>query len=274
METTDAVTLPEFPQSLVAVARLVRAAPGVRARFAADLVYPYGRLAGALDREQRRLLATLYRRVGIAVPPPADSAPALAPNDPDQDDDDDAGDGEAQAQAQAGRGMRAGAGRSGYRLLRLERAEGASGAEGHAVHALLQTEDGDNADQGAMLRLRVRGGPRAPPVWMPPPAGSVEPGTRFVGTAYHARLLAALVLAHAAADVCLIGPRGVGKSALVRQFARALGSVPHGAQKDGRRLTLLTRHCPCLYVYVCVRVHVCVCVYVCDGCVGMGTATK
>ena len=42
-------------------------------------------------------------------------------------------------------------------------------------------------------------------------------------TAYHSRLLAQLVASHAVHDVCLVGPRGCGKSAIVRHLADLLG---------------------------------------------------
>ena len=45
----------------------------------------------------------------------------------------------------------------------------------------------------------------------------------FVATPYHSWLVGELALSHAVSDVCLVGPRGCGKSALVRQLATILG---------------------------------------------------
>ncbi|XP_043215151.1 von Willebrand factor A domain-containing protein 8-like isoform X2 [Amphibalanus amphitrite] len=42
-------------------------------------------------------------------------------------------------------------------------------------------------------------------------------------TPYHSRLLAQLVASHAVHDICLVGPRGCGKSAIVRHLADMLG---------------------------------------------------
>ncbi|CAG8551920.1 10698_t:CDS:10 [Diversispora eburnea] len=45
----------------------------------------------------------------------------------------------------------------------------------------------------------------------------------FVETNYHQNIFNAMLIAHSVGDFCLIGMKGVGKSALVRYFARKLG---------------------------------------------------
>ena len=45
----------------------------------------------------------------------------------------------------------------------------------------------------------------------------------YVPTAYHDMLLAELLLSHSAKDICLIGPRGCGKSLVVDRMANLLG---------------------------------------------------
>ncbi|KAE8748569.1 hypothetical protein FOCC_FOCC004745 [Frankliniella occidentalis] len=49
------------------------------------------------------------------------------------------------------------------------------------------------------------------------------PPPKFVETPYQESLLAQLMQSHVAADLCVIGPRGCGKSATVRQLAATLG---------------------------------------------------
>jgi len=57
------------------------------------------------------------------------------------------------------------------------------------------------------------------------PAGGVAttPSEGYVSTPYHKQLLAEMVLAHSVGDVCLVGPKGCGKSAMVDQLANLLG---------------------------------------------------
>ena len=44
-----------------------------------------------------------------------------------------------------------------------------------------------------------------------------------VETAYHSWLLSDLILSHSLGDICLVGPRGCGKTAVVRQLSDLLG---------------------------------------------------
>ncbi|KAG0410878.1 hypothetical protein HPB47_012009, partial [Ixodes persulcatus] len=57
--------------------------------------------------------------------------------------------------------------------------------------------------------------------------GSLLPNTgaasAFITTPYHENLLAEMLMSHSAYDICLIGSKGCGKTALVKQFASLLG---------------------------------------------------
>eukprot|EP00041_Stephanoeca_diplocostata_P021699 m.509785 g.509785 ORF g.509785 m.509785 type:complete len:1988 (-) comp21889_c0_seq22:1623-7586(-) len=57
-----------------------------------------------------------------------------------------------------------------------------------------------------------------------PTHASAHPaGDSFVPTELQTQTLRNMMLSHSSADLCLIGPRGVGKTVLVEQFARQLG---------------------------------------------------
>ncbi|KAI1297032.1 von Willebrand factor A domain-containing protein 8 [Mortierella claussenii] len=50
-----------------------------------------------------------------------------------------------------------------------------------------------------------------------------EPAEYFVETPYHVSTLVSMLLAHSVGDFCVIGSKGVGKSALMRHFGKNLG---------------------------------------------------
>ena len=189
METEQAVTIPEFPVVLDPLAQLIQHYPAIAVRFLVDLVYPYP-LLPTTDGEQRRLIDSLYQRFSLDTSP--DSA-QLAPW-------------------------------SRYRLVRLERRAGNDGTSINAAFAVLSdapaveaTGDAESAppaaaDAADALSLRLCAGPR--------PSMSAE---FFVDTNYHSRVVTALLQTHTVGDFCLVGTKGVGKSALVRQFAHLLG---------------------------------------------------
>jgi len=54
-------------------------------------------------------------------------------------------------------------------------------------------------------------------------AASLPGGRTHVETAYHSMLVAELAVSHAAGDLCLVGPRGCGKTAVVGELAALLG---------------------------------------------------
>ncbi|XP_068185310.1 von Willebrand factor A domain-containing protein 8 [Antennarius striatus] len=60
------------------------------------------------------------------------------------------------------------------------------------------------------------------------PAGTKElglptSGHTFIGTPSHSQLIAEMMQSHMAKDMCLIGPKGCGKSVIAREFASMLG---------------------------------------------------
>ena len=76
-------------------------------------------------------------------------------------------------------------------------------------------------DNGAHFQVPCGSGPVASHF----PAQDVDSftGTSFVGTAHQTTVFMECLQAHAVGDFCVVGAKGVGKSVLVREFARALG---------------------------------------------------
>uniref|UniRef100_A0A4W4EPU4 von Willebrand factor A domain-containing protein 8 n=1 Tax=Electrophorus electricus TaxID=8005 RepID=A0A4W4EPU4_ELEEL len=65
------------------------------------------------------------------------------------------------------------------------------------------------------VTIQVPAGQRAPR-----PANA---SATFISTPSHARMLAEMMQSHLVKDICLIGPKGCGKSAIAREFAEILG---------------------------------------------------
>ncbi|GAA5805817.1 AAA domain-containing protein [Helicostylum pulchrum] len=83
--------------------------------------------------------------------------------------------------------------------------------------------DGYHATHKAIALFNSNHGPIGLPIYCGPSAFS--PAEYFIETPYHREIFSAMVLLHAGGkDICLVGThKGVGKSALVRHFARNLG---------------------------------------------------
>ena len=55
------------------------------------------------------------------------------------------------------------------------------------------------------------------------PLGEIEPSKKFVSTKYHESFLADMSLSHLSKDLCVVGPRGCGKTVIVQKFAEMFG---------------------------------------------------
>ncbi|KAJ8349982.1 hypothetical protein SKAU_G00251120 [Synaphobranchus kaupii] len=63
----------------------------------------------------------------------------------------------------------------------------------------------------------------AGPRWNPAPPAPPSSSPGFVSTPTHDRLLAEMMQSHLVKDMCLMGPKGCGKSVIAREFAEMLG---------------------------------------------------
>ncbi|KAI9303209.1 AAA domain-containing protein [Cunninghamella echinulata] len=102
---------------------------------------------------------------------------------------------------------------SGYNLANLEKF-GRPTVSIDALHYINKAIATFSHDSDSPLGLPIYCGPQ-----------EFSPAEFFVETPYHRDIISAMVVVHAGGkDICLIGTqKGVGKSALVRQFARKLG---------------------------------------------------
>lgn len=71
-------------------------------------------------------------------------------------------------------------------------------------------------------QVDIKAGKSLRSISVPSGSASIE-SMGYVATAYHDWVLADLVLSHSVGDVCLVGPRGCGKTALVKQLTDLLG---------------------------------------------------
>lgn len=183
VETEQTLPVPEFPVVIDSLVRLLNVFPDISIRFLVDLVYPFP-LLPSCDPEQRKLIYALYKRFSIA----RESAAA-------EEEAGEQGDGEQEAgQAPP----------SNYGLVRL----------GDKTAGLIVAQF-FNALVGKPLVVNVHllAGPR--------PSLAAE---FFVETTYHQQLLWSLLHSHSVgADICIVGQKGTGKSAIVRHLAGLLG---------------------------------------------------
>ncbi|XP_068602140.1 von Willebrand factor A domain-containing protein 8 [Brachionichthys hirsutus] len=93
-----------------------------------------------------------------------------------------------------------------------------------APSAVLTVSSARDTRGHAEVKLRVAG----KDVTFQVPAGTQERGLpdsrhAFISTPGHAQLIAEMMQSHMAKDMCLIGPKGCGKSVIAREFAEMLG---------------------------------------------------
>jgi hypothetical protein len=177
------IDVPEFPSTIDALADIYSRFPLANLRFLLDLVYPYP-LLPTCNAEQLSVIESVYRRFRVF-------SPAI----------------EADQEAIEQQVF------SGYSLANIERLDRDKA-----------TVDGSYIRPQAVAAFAHEGGKHSAVV-VECGSHAFGPAEYFVETPYHKRILTAMVMAHAGGhDFCLVGTnKGVGKSALIRHFARNLG---------------------------------------------------
>jgi MoxR-like ATPase len=190
MEATEGMQAhvpPPLCASLNTAARLLELAPDSSLRFVLDSCYPYPNLP-LCSPEQRSAVEALYKRFGIlALPSPSSPINTI----------------EASAPSSAV-------------INTIE----ASAAGPFELTLQLSTAAAGNATPLSTSITVPSGGQRMPGAMLHPPA---PVGLPFIRTPYHEQLLGSLSQLHALGDFCIVGPKGCGKSALLKQLGRSLG---------------------------------------------------
>ncbi|CAM0142536.1 unnamed protein product [Umbelopsis sp. WA50703] len=177
------IDVPEFPSTMDTLAPIYAKFPHSEIRFLLDLVYPFP-LLPTCNTEELSVIESVYRRFRVF-------SPAVEANQ------------EAVEQQVF----------SGYTLANIER-----------VPRDQATVDGSYIRPQAVATLSHDSGNHTAVV-VECGSHAFGPAEYFVETPYHKKILTSMVMAHAGGhDFCLIGTnKGVGKSALIRHFARNLG---------------------------------------------------
>lgn len=177
------IDVPEFPSTIDSLAPIYSKFPLSELRFLLDLVFPFP-LLPTCNSEQLSVIESVYRRFRVF-------APAI----------------EADQEATEQQVF------SGYNLANIEK-----------LPRDKATVDGTYLRPQAIAAFSHESGKHSAVV-VECGSHAFEPAEYFVETPYHKRVLTSMVIAHAGGhDFCLIGTnKGVGKSALIRHFARNLG---------------------------------------------------
>ncbi|KAI8983752.1 AAA domain-containing protein [Pilobolus umbonatus] len=179
------VEVPEFPMTIESLASLLSIVPHVHPRFLVDTLYPYP-LLPTCDLEQLSIIESAYRRFDVKS--------AII---------------EAHMEGRPTP--------SGYQIENIERlvikeGDNISVDSYHYIHKAIATFSSVHGSIG----LPIHCGP-----------SPFDLAEYYIETPYHREVFSAMVLLHASENhLCLVGThKGVGKSALVRHFARNLGYI-------------------------------------------------
>jgi MoxR-like ATPase len=177
------IEIPEFPMTIENVASLLTLVPNVHPRFIVDTLYPYP-LLPTCDLEQLSVIESAYRRFGVKS--------AIV---------------EAHMEARQTP--------SGYAIANIDPIQNREVSVDGYHHI--------SKAVASFVSEHVKTGAIGFPVYCGP--SPFSPAEYFIETPYHREIFSSMVLLHAGGkDICLVGThKGVGKSALVRHFARNLG---------------------------------------------------
>jgi von Willebrand factor A domain-containing protein 8 len=186
--SVSSVAIPMFPSSLENIAHILHLMPDCNLRFLFDLSYPYP-LLNSTEPEQKSIIESVYQRFDIVD----DSTVSSDSNKPTSD-----------SKPPNNPSTMA---NSGYEITSIR--DHTQGQDRNKIQLHLT-----HPRSNTTVALKIPAGPYT----------SSKPD-HFIQTDYHSRLLTTLLQIHASNhDILLVGPKGVGKSALVRAFSSLTGN--------------------------------------------------
>lgn len=186
---SEGIEIPEFPISIESSVLILQSFPDVQPRFLLDLLYPWP-LLSTCDLEQRNVIEAIYHRFGMLG---YENGTESTESNKDF------------VQCMPG-----------YLVTNFQTSsvdtidEPTITFSGHVNKIQLNFKTAFGATKNHVVHVFV--GPNA-----------LSSAEFFVETNYHQNIFNAMLIAHSVGDFCLIGMKGVGKSALIRYFARKLG---------------------------------------------------
>ncbi|CAG8493642.1 14499_t:CDS:2 [Racocetra fulgida] len=185
-DNNGGISIPEFPVSVDTSVLVLQKFPDIRPRFLIDLLYPWPLFHS--NTEQNNVIEATYHRFGMLG---LDFEKTSA-NDIKQD--------ETIFQCMPG-----------YNIKNIQPSNDIEKTVGNELPIYKFELDFQHMDYNKIHHINVFGG------------SDELLADFFVETKYHQNIFNAMLIAHSVGDFCLIGEKGVGKSALMRHFAAKLG---------------------------------------------------
>jgi len=190
------IEIPEFPISVDTSALVLQKFPYIKPRFLLDLLYPWP-LLPTCTAEQRSIIETTYHRFGM-LGFEIVKKPTKIRTENDEPEED------ILFQCMPG-----------YNVTDIKLSESKKNAISnnlpiHRIDLNFHLE----ATEAKIHFVQVFGGDEGP-----------STADFFVETNYHKNIFNSMLIAHFVGDFCVLGGKGVGKSALIRHFAINLGYV-------------------------------------------------
>ncbi|CAG8506013.1 1373_t:CDS:2 [Ambispora gerdemannii] len=195
--TEGGITIPEFPISIESSVFILQKFPEIKLRFLLDSLYPWP-LLPICEIEQRKVIETTYHR--FRIPGYDGTENAGVEKDKKLNENNSNDDSHKIFQSTTG-----------YKFVGIKNSNGIKQINGKRIYKKELTFH-EETDISKKVSVNLAGGGEIP-----------STAEFFVETKYHQNILTAMLIAHSAGDFCLIGQKGVGKSALIRNFAKKLG---------------------------------------------------